>query len=411
MAVYAYKALERRTGKTVRGIVDAESPALARRKLREQNLYPTWLEEQTAGGGSARTARGPRSAGFGRISQRDIALMTRQLAVLLKAGMPLVQALDALMEQTSRARLRAILFDVRDKVNSGRGLGDALAEHPKVFSVLYTNMVRAGEASGALEQVLVRLADIMERQARLRAQILSALAYPAFMALFAVAIIVFMMTVIIPRITRLFERQGQDLPALTRAVINTSYVIGHYWFVIAGVVFGLYLLWRMWIITVKGRQRWDTIRLKMPLYGTLYLKTLSARFARTLGTMLQSGLTMLPALEVVFTVIDNKVILDSLEKLKSDVRRGRDLAHPLKECGLFPPMMIHMIELGQRSGELEAMLIQVADTMDEDVRLTIDALVALLEPVIIIVMGLFVGTLVLSILLPIFKMSTQIGHK
>ncbi|HOK88950.1 MAG TPA: type II secretion system F family protein [Candidatus Hydrogenedentes bacterium] len=411
MAVYAYKALERKSGKTVRGIVDAESPALARRKLREQNLYPTWLEEQTASGGGTNAARGPRSAGFGRISQRDIALMTRQLAVLLKAGMPLVQALDALMEQTSRARLRAILFDVRDKVNSGRGLGDALSEHPKVFSVLYTNMVRAGEASGALEQVLVRLADIMERQARLRAQILSALAYPAFMALFAVAIIVFMMTVIIPRITRLFERQGQDLPAITKAVINTSYVIGHYWFVIVGVVFGVYLLWRGWTRTTKGRRRWDTLRLKMPLYGTLYLKTLSARFARTLGTMLQSGLTMLPALEVVFTVIDNKIILESLEKLKTDVRRGRDLAHPLKECGLFPPMMIHMIELGQRSGELESMLIQVADTMDEDVRLTIDALVALLEPVIIIVMGLFVGTLVLSILLPIFKMSTQIGHK
>lgn len=411
MAVYAYKALERNTGKTVRGIVDAESPVLARRKLREQNLYPTWLQEQTASGGSAKSARGPRSAGFGRISQRDIALMTRQLAVLLKAGMPLVQALDALMEQITRARLRAILFDVRDKVNSGRGLGDALAEHPRVFSVLYINMVRAGEASGALEQVLVRLADIMERQARLRAQILSALAYPAFMALFAVAIIVFMMTVIIPRITRLFERQGQDLPTITKVVIRTSYIIGHYWFVIAGVVIGLYLLWRVWTRTVRGRQRWDTIRLKMPLYGSLYLKTLSARFARTLGTMLQSGLTMLPALEVVFTVIDNKIILDSLEKLKADVRRGRDLAHPLRDCGLFPPMMIHMIELGQRSGELETMLIQVADTMDDDVRLTIDALVALLEPVIIIIMGLFVGTLVLSILLPIFKMSTQIGQK
>ncbi|HOQ89132.1 MAG TPA: type II secretion system F family protein [Candidatus Hydrogenedentes bacterium] len=409
MAVYAYKALERKSGKTIRGVVDAESPVLARRKLREQNLYPTWLQEQTAGAGASKAAKGPRSAGFGRISQRDIALMTRQLAVLLKAGMPLVQALDALMEQTSRVRLRTIIFDVRDKVNSGRGLGDALAEHPKVFSALYTNMVRAGETSGALEQVLIRLADIMERQARLRAQILSALAYPAFMALFAVAIIVFMMTVIIPRITRLFERQGQDLPAITKAVINTSYVIGHYWFVIAGAVFGVYMLWRLWTRTPRGRRRWDAIRLKMPLYGTLYLKTISARFARTLGTMLQSGLTMLPALDVVFTVIDNKIILDNLEKLKTDVRRGRDLAHPLKECGLFPPMMIHMIELGQRSGELESMLIQVADTMDEDVRLTIDALVALLEPVIIIVMGLFVGTLVLSILLPIFKMSTQIG--
>ncbi|HRZ82350.1 MAG TPA: type II secretion system F family protein, partial [Candidatus Hydrogenedentes bacterium] len=208
MAVFEYKALLKGTGKTVHGVIDAENAAQARRKLREQDLYPTWMGEDKGGGaapggGSSAAAAGPRAlrGGRGRVSGRDLALMTRQLAVLLRAGMPLVEALSALIDQTSRMRLRAVIYEVREKVNSGRSLGDALSEHPRVFSMLYVNMVRAGETSGALEQVLLRLADILERQAKLRAQIISAVAYPAFMAVFAFGIIIFLMAVIVPRIT------------------------------------------------------------------------------------------------------------------------------------------------------------------------------------------------------------------
>lgn len=411
MAVYEYKAIIKSTGKTTRGVIDADSPAAARRKLREQNLYPTELSEDASRGGAeaARSITGRFSIGGSRVSVRDIALMTRQMAVLLKAGMPVLEALNALLDQTSRVKLRTTIYEVRDKVNSGRSLGDSLAEHPRIFSDLYVNMVRAGEVSGTLEQVLVRLADMLEHQARLRAQILSTLAYPAFMGFFAIGIIVFLLMVIVPRITSLFQRQETELPALTRALIVTSDWIGSYWWAILSVSALLFVLWRQWVSREQGRVRWDRLKLSFPLYGPLHMKLVCARFARTMGTMLQSGLMVLPALEVVNAILGNAFIQNCMDDVKVGVRRGRDLAQPLRETGLFPPMMIHMIELGQRSGEIENMLIQVADTFDEDVRLTIDALVALIEPIIIIVMGVFVGLLVLAILLPIFQMTTGIG--
>jgi general secretion pathway protein F len=227
--------------------------------------------------------------------------------------------------------------------------------------------------------------------------------------LFAVAIIVFLVIVIVPRITKMFERQETELPALTKGLIGVSEWTGTYWWLILLVVFGLFSLWRLWVARPEGRKRWDKMKLSFPLYGNLHLKLVCARFSRTMGTMLQSGLMVLPALEIVNEILGNTFIQSCMDDVKVGVRRGRDLAQPLKETGLFPPMLIHMIELGQRSGEIENMLIQIADTFDEDVRLTIDALVALIEPAIIICMGLFVGLLVLAILLPIFQMSTNIG--
>ncbi|MBP8130703.1 MAG: type II secretion system inner membrane protein GspF [Candidatus Hydrogenedentes bacterium] len=410
MPVFEYTAIEKGTGKKTRGVVDADTLPAARGKLRELGLYPTEIVEsnRVEVDMTARSVRRAKRARGG-VSSRDLALMTRQLATLLQAGMPLIEALSALLEQTSKTRLKSIIFEVRDKVNSGAGLGDAIEEHPRIFSTLYANMVRAGEMSGTLEQVLFRLADILDRQAKLKSQIASSLAYPAFMALFALGIIVFLMLVIVPRIKLIFEKQEQELPVLTEILINSSEFLARYSPVIVLAIFGVVLLWRLWISREEGRKRWDRWKLRFPLYGNLHLKLICARLSRTLGTMLQSGLTMLRALDVVNTVIDNRHIQLYMEDVKSGVRRGRDLAVPLKETGIFPPMMIHMIDLGQRSGELENMLVKVADTYDDDVRLTVDALVGLLEPVIIIVMGIFVGFLVLAILLPILNMSTNIG--
>jgi general secretion pathway protein F len=419
MPVYEYKAITRGSGKASRGVVDAESPAQARQKLRELDLYPTDLRE-AAGGAPARGGRKGRGKpagtaasgrGFsrgGRVSPRDLGLMTRQLAVLLRAGMPLVEALGALLEQTSNQALHTAIYDIREKVNGGSQLVDAMAGHPRLFSNLYVNMVRAGEVSGALEIVLVRLADLQDNQAKLRAQIASSMAYPAFMGVFAVGVVIFLMMVIVPRITAIFQKQDMELPQLTTFMIGLSEFIGLYWWVILGAVFGALALWRAWIARPEGRRRWDRWKLRFPLYGNLHQKLVCARFTRTLGTMLQSGLTMLPALDVVISVLDNAHVQQNMDDVKAGVRRGRDLAVPLKETGLFPPMMIHMIELGQRSGEIEDMLIKVADTYDDDVRLTIEGLVSLMEPLIIVFMGIFVGLLVLSILLPIINMSTSL---
>ena len=406
MAVFEYQAIAN-SGKTVKGMIDADSPASARRKLREQQLFPTKVFESfakgEAGGGQSR------NVDLSRVSVRDLAMMTRQLGVLLHAGMPLVESLTAMLDQTPKAKLRKSLFDVRDRVREGVTLADAMAAHAKVFSPLYVNMIRAGESSGALEQVLFRLADILEHQAKMRARVASTLAYPAFMTLFAIGIIVFLMTVIVPRITKLFEKQDQQLPRLTEMLIATCDFIGAYWYLLIGTVVGLFSLWRWWVSKPEGRRQWDAFVLRVPLIGQLQLKLVIGRFARTLGTMLESGLTMMKALDVVTSVIQNKHIESVMSDVKAGVRRGRDLAIPLKQTGVFPPLLIHMVELGQRSGEIESMLLKVADTYDDDVQVTVDALVSLLEPIIIVVMGFFVGMLVLSILLPILNMSTNIG--
>lgn len=409
MPVYEYKAIAKATGKPAKGVIDADSAAQARKKLRDLELFPTDLKE-TASGGAAITARGEgrRASKRGGVSARELSLATRQFATLLNAGMPLVEALGALVEQTQAARLQAALYDVRDRVNSGKSLADAMGEHPRIFSPLYVNMVRAGEVSGALEGVLIRLADILEHQAKLRQQIISSMAYPAFMGLFAIGVIVFLMLVIVPRITQIFQKQKAELPAITEFLIGTSHFLGYWWWAILLVIFGFFTMWRVWISREEGRKKWDRLKLRFPLYGGLHLKLVCARFTRTLGTMLQSGLTMLPALDVVTTVVANQHIQGVMGDVKAGVRRGRDLAMPLKETGLFPSMMISMIELGQRSGDIENMLVRVADTYDDDVRLTIEAIVSLVEPAIIIVMGIFVGFIVLAILLPILQMSSNV---
>ena len=409
MAVYEYRAIAKKSGKAAKGVIDADSPAAARRKLREQELYPTEIQE-AEGAVAASSVEAARKArlGLGRVSLRDVAMMTRQLAVLFRAGMPMVEALTALLDQTSKPRMVKVIYDVRDRVNAGSSLSDALARHPRVFSQLYTNMVRAGESSGTLEQVMFRLTDILERHAKLRARILSTLAYPVFMGLFAVGIIVFLMVIIVPRLTLIFQKQEQELPTMTKTLIGVSHFVALYWWLILLVVLGVLLLWRLWVSSKSGRMRWDRFKLMAPVFGVLHTKVVCGRFARTLGTMLDSGLTMMKALDVVRTVIGNRVVEEAMADVKAGVRRGKDLAQPLKETGLFPPMLIHMVELGQRSGEIESMLLNVADNYDDDVQMTVDAIVGLIEPVIIIFMGVFVGFLVLSILLPILNMSQNI---
>ncbi len=405
MAVYEYQAISA-SGKNTKGVIDADTPAAARRKLREQNLFPTRIVESFSREQNAVASKSSR--GRGRISSRDVALLTRQLAVLLNAGMPLTGALSALIEQTPNARLGRVLYSIRDKVNEGVRLADALAAHPRIFPELYINMVSAGESSGALEQVLFRLADILDRNVKLNRRVLNSLAYPAFMAVVGTSVITFLMLVIVPKITRMFIQQGRTLPLVTRMLIGLCSFITHYWFILIFIVVSLFGLWRFWVSRPAGRLSWDRFKLRVPLLGDLYVRIIASRFARTLGTMLSSNLTMMTSLDVVKSVVQNKLVEDGLDDVKAGVRRGRGLAAMLREQGIFPPMMISMIELGQNSGELEDMLIKVADIYDDEVESHVDTLVSLLEPVMILIMALFVGFLVVAILLPIFDMSSGI---
>lgn len=404
MPVFEYQAIAK-SGKSVRGIIDADSPAAARRKLREQELYPTAVQESFAAAGGGSKVSSEVAGRGGRVKLRDITLMTRQLAVLMHAGMPLVEALGALLEQTANARLKKIIYDIRGKVNEGSRLADAMAAHPKVFSELYVSMVGAGESSGALEQVLFRLSDIQERQVKLHNRIVSAMAYPVLMAVFAVGVITFLMLVIVPKITAMLTQQKRELPFITKMMIGTVHFIGTWWWLVALISFLIFVTWRAWVSRPDGRRRWDRFKLHLPVIGDLYTKMQCARLSRTLGTMLQSGLTMMNALDVVKSVMQNRVLQEAMDDVKTSVRRGRDLSVPLRDTGLFPPMLVHMTELGQRSGELEDMLIKVAEWYDDEVETSVDAAVSLLEPIMIVVMGVFVGFLVVSILLPIFQMS------
>jgi len=406
MAVFEYEAIAG-SGKNVRGVIDADSPASARRKLREQELHPTNIKEGSRRAGASGEPAG--QAAFARVKSKDVALMTRQLAVLLDAGMSLVEALTALIEQTTNPRLRKVVFDVRDRVNEGGTLADALAHHPKVFDDLYSNMVRAGEASGALETVLMRLAELLERNVKLRARVMSALAYPILMAIVSVAVIVFLLIAVVPKIVGTFERQKVELPAITKVLLIICDAVENWWPLMLLVIGAVYVTWRMWLSRPEGRLQWDRFKMSVPVVGDLYLKVVCSRFARTMGSMLESGLTMLNAIEVVKSVLQNRHAEQIMDDVKTQVRRGRNLSEPMRDSGVFPPMLIHMVELGQRSGELPSMLLRSADTYDDEVGMAVDTVVGLLEPVIILVMGIFVGFLVIAMLLPILTIASTMG--
>ena len=406
MGVFQYQALSA-TGREIAGIIEADSPAAARRKLREQGLHPVNVGEGAAPSTAAREIR------LGALSRRsaveEVSLITRQLAVLFEAGMPIVNALSAVLEQVDTPRLERVIHEVRDQVRQGATLGDALAAHPREFTDLYVNMVRAGESSGALESVLFRLADYMENQIRVAHRIKSALAYPVIMCVFGLGIITFLMGFVVPKISQVFFSFGKDLPRVTMILIDSCNFIRDYWWLgIMGLI-GLVLGLRQYVKTDAGEKRWDWLRLNAPVFGELSSKLSVSRFARTLGTLIQGGLPMMPALDIVKRVVQNVILEDAVDEAKRAVRRGQDLATPLRESGLFPPMVVHMVALGERSGQLEKMLLRVADAYEEETQIKIDTLMTLLEPAIIVVMGLFVAFLVLAILLPIFDMSQGLG--
>lgn len=398
MAVFEYQAISG-AGRQTTGIIEADSPAAARRRLREQGLHPVTVGESAVSGMAARDVR--LRTLIKRKPAEEVNLLTRQLAVLLEAGMPIVDALSAVLEQVDTPRLERVIHELRDNVKQGATLGDALAAHPKEFSDLYVNMVRAGESSGALEAVLFRLADYLQNQIRLASRIKSALAYPIIMCTFGFAVIAFLMTFAIPKISQVFTDLGKNLPTITTVLIKTSTAVRDYWLLALVVLVAVMTALNRYIKTPSGRRRWDWLRLNTPVFGDLSRKLAMSRFSRTLGTLVEGGLTLMPALDIVKRIVQNVILEDAVDEARKAVRRGQDLATPLRESGLFPPMLVHMVALGERSGQLEKMLLRVADAYEEETETKVSTLMSLLEPVIILVMGVFVAFLVLAILLPI----------
>jgi general secretion pathway protein F len=294
-------------------------------------------------------------------------------------------------------------------VNEGSSLADAMGEHPRIFNDLFVNMVRAGEASGALDIVLLRLADYTETTARLRSRVRSALTYPLVMTVIGGGVLLFLLTYVVPKITRVFTQSKQVMPLPTRLLLGTSQFLASYWWAFAILAIAAGFALRQWIRTEAGREKVDGWSLRLPIFGRLLQKIAVARFARTLSTLLASGIGLLPSLDIVKNVVANRLIFRAIEEARDAIREGQPIAPPLKRSGLFPPLVVHMIAVGERSGELEAMLGKAADTYEGDVDTTVAALTSLLEPVMIVFMGAVVGFIVIAILLPIFQMS-QIVH-
>jgi general secretion pathway protein F len=392
MPVFAYRGLSA-DGRSVGGVIDADSARSARGKLREQGIFPTDLT-QSAGAPAAR-ATIVRHFIRRRVPAAELALVTRQLATLLGAGLPLVDALGALAEQIHRAALRAIFSQVRERVREGSALADALAMHGHVFSSLYVNMVRAGEAAGALEVVLGRLADYSESQAEFVSKVRGALTYPIIMLIVAAGIVTFLMAYVVPQITSVFEQTAQALPASTQALIWISTTMSNDWLLLLAAAIGLPAAFMAALRTTTGREIYDRWLLRAPYIGPMVIKIVSARMARTLATLLSSGVQLLTALDAVKLLISNRTLVREIENSRDSIREGHGMANTLGRSGLFPPLLIEMIRVGERSGELEPMLERAADAYEREVASSLAQMTTLLEPIMTVLMA---GIIVFMIL-------------
>lgn len=407
MAAYEYKGMDAR-GAAVSGIVDAENPKGARGKLRKQGVFPTEVWEQKAG--QATRGRGLNvsvdfSRYFQRVSMTDVAEMTSQLSTLVGAGIPMVEALTALIDQVENQGLKVVLVEVREKVNQGISLADALRAHPKIFEDLYVNMVAAGEQSGALDVVLKRLTEYTESSVRLRGKLIQSMTYPVLMGTLSTFIVIGLFVGIIPRIKKIFDSFHSTLPLITRIILAISDFVVGWWWLLAGIALTVAFLVRRWVKTPEGRRKWHAWQLVMPLFGRVNRLVAVSRFCRTTATLLSSGVPILTAFGIVKNIVSNDIIAEAVGNASRNISEGQSVAEPLKASGQFPPLVTHMIAIGEKTGDLEPMLGKVADAYDEQVERILATVTALLEPIIIVFMGGIVLVVALAVLLPMTRMS------
>ena len=407
MPIFEYKAMKT-SGGNESGIIDADTAKDARTILRNKKLHVTEIHQVEDVGKEKDRLRLP--SFLRRAHREEMALITRQLATMLKAGIPLSQSLTALVEQAATQDIEAILRDVREKVTQGVGLGEALAFHPTYFSELYVNMVRAGEASGNLDVVLTRLADYGQSQNRLRAKVKAALAYPVVMICFGVMVIFVLTAFVVPRILEVLKTAKRDavLPLPTRILTTfSSFLQGYWWAVLLAVVL-LYVFFRLLLRDQRYQFAWDKFKLNVPLIGDLLKKQAVSRFAITLSTLLKSGIPALQALNIVKNILENQVLTKVVQEVHDRILEGTDIASPLKKSGIFPPVVGYMVSIGEQSGELEEVLDRIAEAYDEEIELTVQKVTSLIEPVLIIMLAVGVGFVVVSVLLPILQIGQSV---
>ncbi|MBI2336866.1 MAG: type II secretion system inner membrane protein GspF [Deltaproteobacteria bacterium] len=407
MGVFAYKGINR-SGKSVSGTIDAENLKSARSKLRKLDIFPTTLNAGEASSSLRHTAI---SQYFQRVSVAEIANMTRQLSTLIGANVPLVDSLAALVEQIENPKLRNALSGIKEKVVEGAKLSDSMRAYPKFFGDLYISMISAGEASGALDLVLKRLADFTEAQAHLKSKVIGAVTYPVVMAVVAIGLMFFLMVGVVPKIVKIFTTNKVALPTITNLLVKFSTFLQSYWWLALLLLAILIFVALKYKAKPKGKYQFDKLSLKLPIFGELFKMIALSRFSRTLSTLLSSGVPLVKALDIVKNVVANAVLTEVIENTKVAVKEGEPIASSLGKSEYFPPLVVRMIAIGEKTGQLEPMLERVADAYDTQVETRVSTLTTLLEPLIILTMGGIVAFIVLSILLPILKLNQLTRRK
>ena len=397
MAEFSYKAVTR-DGKLTNGRLEGSDSRSVTLRIQGMGLIPIAIEQSSVKPTQARTF-------FRGISQRDLLFFTEELSTLVKAGLPLDRSLTITAELTSKPALRIVIQDILKQIKGGKSLGEALAAHPKLFSRLYVNMIRAGEAGGLLDTILSRLAEFQRDADEMRGYLISALIYPALLTVVGIGSIAILLFFVIPRFATIFHDLGAPVPLSTQILLTLSEWTLRYWMIVLAAAAATFFSLRYWLRTRAGRHQFDVWRLRLPMLGPTMLKIQIGRFARTLGTLLTSAVPLIQAVRIVQEIATNEVVSDAISKIADGAKRGLGVARPMREAGVFPDLAIHLVEVGEETGRLDAMLLQLGDIYDKDVRTSIRSLTSVFEPAIILVMGVIVGTVVLSMLMAIFSIN------
>jgi len=415
MPVFAFEAIKD-DGQKVKSEVTAGSKDEAIRKIQDQGLRPTRIKAQkeesksrSVPGVEKAPAKKKGGLFMGGVSSKDIVTFTTQLSTLQDAGLPIVRSLKILEEQQKPGRFKDQLEEVSSEVEQGSTLSEAMAKYPKSFDKLYISMVKAGEAGGVLDVILRRLAGFMEKSQKLRKQVKGALIYPAAVITVAILILVVIMLFVVPAFEKMFADIGQALPAPTQLLLNTSQAIQTYWYLIPLIPIFMMSIMKLIARTDAGERWIDAFKLRMPVFGNIIKKSSVARFCRTLGTLIASGVPILEALRIVKDAVGNVIISNAIEDVHGSIREGDTIADPLRASGIFDELLVNMIDVGEETGELDKMLMKIADNYEADVDVAVEGMSSLLEPLLIVGMGLVVGFIVISLFLPLVSIIKGIG--
>ncbi|MGA1867004.1 MAG: type II secretion system inner membrane protein GspF [bacterium] len=403
MPVFLYRATDRE-GKIITGTMEAKDKPMVINKLQDLDYFPLTVSlNKVAGGGFSEILKNQRI--FERIGQKDILNFTQQLSTLVGAGIPLDKSLTTLSQLTNNQKLTDVIEDIHKNVHGGSQFADALAQYPKLFSKLYIGMIKAGERGGVLEAVLARLSDFLESARNLKESVINALIYPLLLTFVGGIAVTVLLIFVVPKFSTIFADMGTTLPLPTAILLEFSQFLAQFWWALSGLLLIAYMVWKYYIATPTGRWKWDGFKLKMPLFGTLVQKIEIARFTRTLGTLIESGVPILQSLKIVKDILGNVVISEAIDNVQSGIKEGERISGPLKESGLFPALAVHMIDVGEETGQLEEMMFKVADVFEKESSNAVKRMVGLLEPVLILVMGVLIGFIVISMLLAIFSIN------